>query len=162
MKYRIRESGEVKTQGEIRRLNPSTSFPRVWDGDTCDFIGIDPVLNSPKPEVTNLQQILADGVEQDALSNWVEKWIIADKFSDYTDDDGVLHTKADQETAYLQGLESKALEALRIERERLLSETDFYALSDVTMSPEMTTYRQALRDLPSTVDINNIVYPEKP
>jgi hypothetical protein len=51
---------------------------------------------------------------------------------------------------------------MRAERNRLLSETDYFALSDVTMSPEMAEYRQALRDLPSTVDINNPVYPEKP
>ena len=162
MKYRIRESGEVKTQGEIRRLHPTTSFPRVWNTDTCDYIGIDPVLASPKPDVTNLQQVLADGVEQDALSNWVEKWIIADKFSDYTDEDGVVHTKAEQESAYLQGLEDTAFESLRTERNRLLAETDWTASTDVTMSPEMAEYRQALRDLPSTVDINNPIYPEKP
>jgi len=157
MKYRIRESGEVKTQGEIRRLNPSTSFPRVWNTDTCDFIGIDPVLVSPKPEVTNLQQVLADGVAQDALSNWVEKWIIADKF-----EANELHTKAEQESVFLQGLEDTAFESLRTERNKLLSATDWTASSDVTMTAEMTAYRQALRDLPSTVDINNIIYPEKP
>jgi hypothetical protein len=135
----------------------------VWKQDTCDFIGIDPVLNAPKPEVTNLQQVLADGVEQDALSNWVDKWRIADKFSDYTDEENVIHTKAEQENAFLQRLEDKALEALRTERNRLLSETDFYALSDVTMSPEMTEYRQLLRDLPAnTEDVFNPIYPEKP
>ena len=163
MKYRIRESGEVKTQGEIRRLNPSTSFPRVWNQDTCDFIGIDPVLNAPKPEVTNLQQVLADGVVQDDLDNWVEKWIIADKFSDYTDEDGVVHTKAEQETAFLQGLEDTAFESLRTERNRLLAETDWTASTDVTMTAEMTEYRQDLRDLPAdTTDVFNPVYPEKP
>jgi len=47
-------------------------------------------------------------------------------------------------------------------RDRLLAETDFYALSDVTMSSAMTTYRQALRDLPASVDLTNIVYPTKP
>ncbi len=53
--------------------------------------------------------------------------------------------------------------ALRAERTRLLEETDFLGNSDVTMSDEMTIYRQALRDLPKTVtDINNITYPEKP
>ena len=163
MQYRVRETGEVKNQGEIRRLNPSTSFPRVWNQDTCDYIGIDPVLNSPKPEVTNLQQVLADGVEQDALSNWVEKWIIADKFSDYTDEDGVVHTKAEQETAFLQGLEDTAFESLRTERNRLLAETDWTASTDVTMSAEMTEYRKLLRDLPAnTDDVFNPVYPEKP
>jgi len=163
MKYRIRESGEVKTQGEIRRLHPSTSFPRVWNTDTCDYIGIDPVLNSPKPDVTNLQQVLADGVEQDSLSNWVEKWRVADKFSDYTDDDGVVHTKAEQDTAFLQGLEDTAFESLRTERNKLLAETDWTASTDVTMTAEMTEYRKLLRDLPAnTLDVFNPVYPVKP
>jgi hypothetical protein len=55
-----------------------------------------------------------------------------------------------------------AMEEIRRNRDRLLSETDHYALQDVDLSGEMATYRQALRDLPSTVDINNPVYPDKP
>jgi hypothetical protein len=162
MQYRVRETGEVKNQGEIRRLHPNTSFPRVWNTGTCDFIGVDPILESPRPDVTDLQQVLSDGVEQDSLGNWVYKFKVADKFSDYTDDDGIVHTKAAQEAAHLQSLEDAKFTSLRVERNRLLEETDFHALTDVTITPEMTTYRQALRDLPSTVDINDIVYPEKP
>mgnify|MGYP003656255819 FL=1 len=45
------------------------------------------------------------------------------------------------------------LESLRFERNLKLADTDFYALSDVTMSSDMATYRQALRDLPATADI---------
>ena len=55
---------------------------------------------------------------------------------------------------------------LRQNRNRKLAETDFYALSDVTMSEDMTTYRQNLRDITdglSTVeDVNNITWPTKP
>jgi hypothetical protein len=51
---------------------------------------------------------------------------------------------------------------MRTERNRLLAETDYFALSDVTLSPEMAEYRQALRDLPSIVDINSPVFPVKP
>ena len=52
---------------------------------------------------------------------------------------------------------------VRKERNKLLAETDFYALSDVTMSADMTTYRQALRDLPaSTADSKDVVWPTKP
>ena len=52
---------------------------------------------------------------------------------------------------------------VRTERNRLLSETDFYALSDVTMSDAMTTYRQALRDVPASVENSeDVVWPEKP
>jgi len=51
---------------------------------------------------------------------------------------------------------------VRGKRDELLTETDFYALSDVTMSSDMATYREALRDLPANVDLTNIVYPTKP
>ena len=55
---------------------------------------------------------------------------------------------------------------LRQDRNRKLAETDFYALSDVTMSEDMTTYRQNLRDITnglSTVeDVNAVEFPIKP
>ena len=55
------------------------------------------------------------------------------------------------------------LKVLRNKRNQLLAETDFYALSDVTMSDEMKTYRQALRELPAnTSDPANPTYPTKP
>ena len=55
------------------------------------------------------------------------------------------------------------LEQLRAKRNQLLAETDYLALSDVTMSDEMRDYRQALRDLPAnTEDPANPVWPTKP
>jgi len=58
--------------------------------------------------------------------------------------------------------DAELLVEVRGTRNGLLEETDFYALSDVVMSDAMTTYRQDLRDLPATVDLTNIVYPDKP
>ena len=57
---------------------------------------------------------------------------------------------------------SELMVEVRATRDGLLAETDFYALSDVTMSSDMTTYRQALRDLPANVDLSDITYPTKP
>ena len=52
---------------------------------------------------------------------------------------------------------------VRSKRNELLAATDFYALSDVTLSAEMATYRQALRDLPASVENSeDVVWPEKP
>jgi hypothetical protein len=52
---------------------------------------------------------------------------------------------------------------LRQERNRLIAGTDYLALSDSTLSAEMATYRQALRDLPAnTTDPANPVWPTKP
>jgi hypothetical protein len=59
-----------------------------------------------------------------------------------------------------------AMADLRAKRNKLLADTDYLALSDNTMSAEMTTYRQALRDLTNGLttveDVNNVVYPNKP
>ena len=61
---------------------------------------------------------------------------------------------------------NRDLSELREKRNKLLAETDFYALSDVTMSDEMKKYRQDLRDLPSGLDtvekVANVTYPTKP
>ena len=58
------------------------------------------------------------------------------------------------------------MENLRAKRNKLLAETDFYALSDVTMSSEMEPYRQELRDLTNgltTVEqVEAVVFPTKP
>ena len=71
-----------------------------------------------------------------------------------------------EEQAFADAAPARALADMRFRRNRLLAETDFYALSDVTMSEDMTTYRQALRDLPDGLDtvekVNNKAYPTKP
>jgi len=147
MEYRIQSTGEVKTQGEVRRMHSNTSLPRVWDANVCSALGIDPVLEAPKPEVTGYTQAIRNGATQDANGNWVTAWQIVDMFSDYTDDEGVTHTKAEQEAAYQADLDAKAAASVRTTRDAKLAETDWTALTDVTMAAEMSTYRQALRDI---------------
>lgn len=57
----------------------------------------------------------------------------------------------------------QAAAELRRKRNQLLAETDYLALADVTLTDEMRTYRQALRDLPAnTADPANPVWPVKP
>ena len=71
-----------------------------------------------------------------------------------------------EEQAWADAAPARALASLREKRNRLLAETDYYALSDVTMSDDMKTYRQALRDLPDGKDTvekcNNATWPTKP
>jgi hypothetical protein len=59
-----------------------------------------------------------------------------------------------------------AMANLRFERNNLLAQTDYLALSDQTMTAEMTAYRQALRDitngLTTVEDVEAVVFPEKP
>ena len=71
-----------------------------------------------------------------------------------------------EEKAWADGAVARAQANLRARRNRLLAETDFYALSDVTMSDDMKTYRQNLRDFPSDKDTvnkcKNATWPTKP
>ena len=59
-----------------------------------------------------------------------------------------------------------ALDELRVKRNKLLADTDFHALSDQTLSPEMSVYRQALRDitegLTTVEEVNAVQFPTKP
>ena len=71
-----------------------------------------------------------------------------------------------EETAWADGALARAQANLRSRRDVLLAATDFYALSDVTMSDDMKTYRQELRDLPSGKDTvakcDDATFPTKP
>ena len=60
----------------------------------------------------------------------------------------------------------KAMEDLRAKRNKLLADTDHYALSDQTLSDDMRTYRQSLRDitngLTTVAEVEAVVFPTKP
>ena len=71
-----------------------------------------------------------------------------------------------EEKAWADGAFDRAIASLRQDRNRLLAETDFYALSDVTMSDEMKKYRQDQRDITVGLDTEKKVkdkkFPTKP
>ena len=74
--------------------------------------------------------------------------------------------RAAEETAWNAGAFDRAMVDLRSKRDRLLAATDYLALSDNTLSAEMTTYRQALRDitngLTTVEEVNAVTWPTKP
>lgn len=158
--YRNRTTGEVKSQGEIRRDNPNMSIPRVWNDGVCDALNVDPVLPGVQPTPGQYQTVRRDGVEQNDSGDWVEKWVVADMFSDDADS-----TKAEKEAAYQATLDSNMASQNRTARNEKLAETDFWGMSDMTMSAEMTTYRQALRDITTHSNWPNLEegdWPTKP
>ena len=71
-----------------------------------------------------------------------------------------------EEAAWAAGAFDRAIADLRSKRDRLLAETDYLALSDNTLSSDMTTYRQALRDLTTGLttvdDVDGVTWPTKP
>lgn len=58
---------------------------------------------------------------------------------------------------------AEPMRLLRVERDRKLAETDWWAMSDRTMTNAQTTYRQALRDIPASYSsLDDVVWPTKP
>jgi len=159
MEYRIQSTGEVKTQGEVRRMHSNTSLPRVWDANVCSALGIDPVLEAPKPEVTGYTQAIRNGATQDANGNWVQAWSVVDMFADTTED-GVTTTKAEHEAAYQANLDAKAAESVRTQRDAKLAESDWMVIKSaetgIALATEWATYRQALRDITDHANFPNL------
>ena len=69
-------------------------------------------------------------------------------------------------------INAEPMRLLRVERDRLLAETDWMANSDVTLADNWKTYRQQLRDLPASaspklssngsLDMSSVTFPTKP
>ena len=71
-----------------------------------------------------------------------------------------------EEQAWTNGAFDRAMADLRQRRDSLLKATDYLALSDNTLSADMTTYRQDLRDITNGLttieDVNAVTWPTKP
>jgi hypothetical protein len=58
---------------------------------------------------------------------------------------------------------AEPMRLLRVERDRKLAETDWWAVADRTMTSEQTAYRQALRDITTNAtSLDDVVWPTKP
>ena len=71
-----------------------------------------------------------------------------------------------EEAAWAAGEDGRALASMREDRNRRLADTDWYGVSDLTMSADMTTYRQDLSDLPAgkttKAHVDAATWPTKP
>ena len=130
-------NGEIETYpysvGKLRRDNPRVSFPKKISDEMLASYGVHDVKWLPSPE-------------HDAETHFVEYGPVP-----VLQDGAWVYAPTVRELSVEQLAErsvSRAGEA-RVKRDGLLAETDYFALTDVTISDAMTAYRQALRDLPS-------------
>ena len=163
------ETKQVKSQGQWRNHYKNVSLPRTWTAATLDGLKLEPVFETPKPDVGQYQAARRTGVEQDAKGNWVVAWEVVDMFQDYTDEEGKTHTKAEQEAAYQANLDATAAKSVRDKRDALLAECDwvvvFHTEKGTNIPLEWEVYRQALRDITGLPDFPYIKeedWPVKP
>ena len=173
------------TFGDLRKDHPNVSFPKNITQGIMQKYGMVGVLEGPKPTLGDYQTVQRNAlptrpvigqyteddapdesmVGEDIIANyWMIEYTAVDMFADTTED-GVTTTKAEHEAAYQATLDAKVAETNRKTRDDLLAETDYLALSDNTLSAEMTTYRQALRDITDHANWPNLEeadWPVKP
>ena len=151
--YRERTGGDVKTQGEVKGMYSNVSFSRVVD--TYADLGWDEIVAVPMPAPSTPLKTVEHGDPVEIDGKWTQVWVEEDRFSGAT--------KAADEAAHIEQLDTAAAASARTERDLKLAVTDFHGLTDNTMSAEMTTYRQALRDVPQQGDFpNEIDWPVEP
>lgn len=137
---------ENYTIGQLRRDNPNTSFPKNIPSSILESFGVYTYTQEQQPAFNEKTQKLEDGgfVEQDGA--WLRTWNIVEK--------------TPEELA--EWIESKK-QQVRSQRDTLIAQTDYLALSDNTLSPEMATYRQALRDITTQEGFpESVSWPTKP
>ena len=148
--YRVKSTGEIKSQGEVRSMYPNTSFPSQWTPALVEELGLDPVFESPTPTTTRYQTAYKDGVEQDAQGRWLWKWSISEM-----DDE----TKAAKD--------AEAAKAVRATRDGKLAECDWVVIKNLELNQNIPgvweVYRQSLRDVPAQAGFPyDITWPSKP
>lgn len=77
--YRLRYSGELKTAEDLRALFPGHALPARLSAAALEELGADPVLNGPTPACGPGEELLPDGVVQDAAGNWLTSFKVVKK-----------------------------------------------------------------------------------
>lgn len=135
--------------GKLRRDNPNTSFPKQIPDEMLESYGVYPVVYTDRPSIDGRTQKAEQASSPSLVDGaWTVSWTTSSKTAEET-----------------KAWDDSMASSNRGKRDGLIAETDFYALSDVTMTAEMTTYRQALRDITSHANWPNLEdadWPTKP
>jgi Phage tail assembly chaperone protein len=163
MEIRIRETGNIVTEQEFRRMFPNTGFPTVLTEQTINDFGADVVFEGPQATGgDHYQYSQRQGVEQ-VDGKWYTKYVLGPVFTDYTGADGILHTAADQEANYKAMKDADQAQNVRSNRNAMLGATDWRFRTDMNPSQEWKDYCQALRDITSQVGFPwDIQWPDEP
>jgi hypothetical protein len=140
------------TVGQFRRDNPNTSFPRQIPDTILRRYGVYQVTELDKPTYDPLVQTLVVNTPTQEVIRLKTEADCTDPDTGEVDTDQVgqpLYGSEWEVAHTVQNMEQATAEAnVRAKRDGLLQETDWMALSDVTMSDTIAAYRQALRDIP--------------
>ena len=136
---------EIYSIGQLRRDNPNTSFPRTLSEGTLASYNVFP-LSPTDPPAYDYTKNVVEGTPELVGGVWTQVWSVSDASSE-------------EIARRIEGQSAQSRE----KRDRLISQTDWWASSDLTMSAEQSAYRQALRDITDTYQsLDTVVWPTKP
>jgi hypothetical protein len=147
MQIRIRETGAVMYESEFRALHPNTSMPQLLTEATLKSFDAEVVFEGPQAQPTRYQVAYRNGVEL-IDGKWYTKYSVSDMGAE---------AKA--------ALDASQAKSVREQRDRLIAETDWTQGKDIadSVSAKYTTYRQALRNLPTQSGFPwTVQWPTKP
>lgn len=150
------------SEQDIRNEYSNTAFP-------FPFVAPEPyavVFPTPRPEGTVTQGAFEIAPELTDKGVYEQRWEVRSRFQEYTDDDGTVHTVAEQEAAAIAADEAAKKEANVNRAKQLLADTDFAALVDVRASltnvAEFDSYRTALRAIVINPPVVVSEWPQRP
>ena len=163
--------------GQLRRDNPNVSFPRNIPVEIMRRYGMRPVTTEAMPDydpltqkvttattpTRNVVRLMTEEDATDPITNEVNTDLVGTPI--YGNDWVLTRTVVDLTAEEIAEQDAATAETNRAKRNELLAATDYLALSDMTLSTEMTTYRQALRDITSHANWPNLSdddWPTKP
>jgi len=169
MEFRIRTTGQVMLEDELRRWardNGGPSWDRTTD-EVLEALGADVVFEGPQATGGTVYQFsMRQGVEQ-IDGKWYTKHVLGPIFNDTTDEEGNVTTAAEHEAAYKAQKDAEQAKAVREQRSQKLKETDWVVVKHLERNENIPgaweVYRQALRDVPTQQGFPwNVTWPEEP
>ena len=158
--FRIQDTGKLVDRNGLKRAFPNVSFPKVITQQALSGVAADVVHKVSRPTATEDQTTRQGAPVQNDDGLWYENWIVQDRYTEYTDTDGVVHTVEEQKAAEQAELDARVAEANRVSRNKLLADSDWTQMNDSPLSNEdktaWATYRQELRDMSDLASWPNI------
>lgn len=152
------------SEQEIKNRHPNISFSDVFSPPP-PYAPVKP--ETPKP--VDYEPYIWKPVElapAQTPKGWQQRWEIVPRFTEYTDEDGVLHTVEEQINEARVQRDNNEWANVRVKRDKLLLNSDYTQVPDYPLPLEVKeawrAYRQSLRDITEQEDPFNIEWPKAP
>ena len=130
---------------DLRKKYPNTSFPDDISSSDLSSFNVVTIEKVSRPSFNEKNQTITENDPVLDSGKWKQSWTVSDLSSD------AVTTKTNEKW-----------ESIRTVRNELLSESDWRASSDLTLSDAWKNYRQSLRDITNQSDPYNITWPTEP